>query len=157
MNYLCGMKKIFPLLLLVILITSCGNNEVLRISQQFNNQSWDRFDILNFEMDVEKDQLLDMDLLLTLTPNFKYDYLDLNITFNTPSGSTLSRNYKFQLNDKNGINKAVPNGEFLDYKLLIRKEMKFSKNGSCKIRVENKMTKITTLGIKSLGILAKVN
>jgi len=55
------MKKIIPFLFLAILLTSCGNNEVFKEYRRFDDISWDRYKILNFEVEVEKGQLLDFD------------------------------------------------------------------------------------------------
>lgn len=151
------MKKILPILFLIILFTSCGNNEVFKEYRRFDDISWDRFKILIFEVEVEKEQLLDFDLFLRHHPNYPYDHLDVNITFYTPSGSTMSRDYHFKLKDKNGNWMSKGLGDLWDINLNIRKEMKISKSGICKVRIENKMTKIKTPGIIEVGLIVKKN
>jgi gliding motility-associated lipoprotein GldH len=149
------MKKIIVFLLMVTIFNSCNNNDIYRESRSFNNMGWERFDILEFNVDVEKGQLLDFDLHLTHMDTYPNDYLDVNITFNTPSGSSLSRNYHFELKDDNGNWKSVLlNGE-LRSELVIRKELTISKNGICKVRVENKMTKISMPEIEGIGLIVR--
>jgi len=136
------------------LFTSCGSKETFKQYHRFDNITWDRFDILNFDVNVEKGQLLDFDLLLRHHTAYPFDYLDINITFYTPSGATLSRDYHFNLKDKNGNWKASGAGDLWDIDLNIRKEMSFSKTGICKVRIENNMTKIKTPGIIEIGLKA---
>lgn len=122
---------------------------------RFDNITWDRFNILIFDVNVEKGQLLDFDLLLRHHTLYPYDYLDVNITFYTPSGASLSRDYHFDLKDENGNWKAEGLGDLWDIDLSIRKEMSFSKNGVCKVRIENKMTKVKIPGIVEIGMIAR--
>ena len=151
------MKKLISIFALTLLLTSCGQKSVFTERVRFDNITWDRFDILTFNVDVQKDQKLDFDLLLrhhTLYPN---DYLDLNITFYTPSGASMSRDYHFKLKDKDGKWKAEGAGDLWDIVLPIRDEMLFSKAGICKVRVENKMTKINTPGVIEIGLRARLS
>ncbi len=148
------MKRIIPLLL-VALLFSCGNGAIYKKYHRFENITWDRFEILNFEVDVDKDQLLDFEFLFRHHTLYLYDFIDVNITFYTPSGATLSRDYHFKLKDEDGNWKASGAGDLWDITFPIRKEMKFSRKGNCKIRIENKMTKINTPGIVEVGLLAR--
>ena len=151
------MKNPIILLIIAIALTSCGGNVVFKEYKKLDNISWDRFDVLNFELEVKKDQLLDFDLLLRHHTLYPYDYLDINITFYPPSGGQMSRDYKFKLKDKEGKWLASGAGDFWDIELNIRDEMKFNKDGICKVRLENKMTKIKLPGIIEVGLKAKVH
>ena len=131
--------------------------QVFKENKQFKDLGWERFDILDFEVGVEKGQLLDFDLIINHLPDYAYDYLDVNITFYTPSGASLSRNYHFNLKDKNHNWKSTLKDNVLQANLVIRKEMTLSKTGICKVRIENKMTKIETPGIISIGLQVKEN
>jgi hypothetical protein len=46
-------------------------------------------------------------------------------------------------------------GELWDIELLIRKNLKMKKEGVCKVRIENKMTKLQTPGIMEIGLVVK--
>lgn len=150
-------RKIIVIIGLIFLIVSCMNEPIFKQYHRFDNISWDRYKILNFEVEVEEEQLLDFDLLLRHHPNYPYDHLDVNITFYTPSGATMSRDYHFKLKDKDGNWKSDGMGDLWDINLSIRKEMKFSKSGRCKVRIENKMTKIKTPGIIEVGLIVKMS
>lgn len=151
------MKKIIVLFSFILLLGSCGQKTVFKDYHRFDNISWDRFDILNFNVDVQKDEKLDFDLLLRHHTNYPYDYLDVNITFYTPSGASMSRDYHFKLKNKDGSWKSDGLGDFWDIELPIRNEMLFSESGICKVRIENKMTKINTPGIIEVGLKAQIS
>ncbi len=151
------MKKLIVLFSFVLLLGSCGQKTVFKEFHRFDNISWDRFDLLKFDVDVQKDQKLDFDLLLRHHTYYPYDYLDVNITFYTPSGASMSRDYHFKLKNKDGSWKSDGLGDFWDIELPIRNEMLFSESGICKVRIENKMTKINTPGIIEVGLKARIS
>ena len=66
----------------------------------------------------------------------------------------MSRDYHFKLKDENNKWKSDGAGDLWDINLGIRKEMSFSKSGICKVRIENKMTKVQTPGIIEIGLMA---
>ncbi|NOY51959.1 MAG: gliding motility lipoprotein GldH [Chlorobi bacterium] len=151
------MKRIIFVFLATIFLFSCANDTVYKEYRKFDNLNWDRFNILNFNVNVEKGQSLDFDLLLRHHTNYPYNFLDANITFYTPAGATLSRDYHFDLKDKKGKWKADGLGDYWDMELPIRKGMRISKAGIMKVRVENKMTKINTPGIMEIGLKASLS
>jgi gliding motility-associated lipoprotein GldH len=148
------MKPFVFVFFLMGFLFSCSNNNIFTEYKKFDNLNWDRFNILYFNVDVGKNQILDIDLLLRHHTNYPYNFLDVNITFYTPAGATLSRDYHLNLKDKNGKWKAEGLGDYWDLKLPVRKDLKISKKGVLKVRVENKMTKINTPGIMELGLRA---
>lgn len=151
------MKNLIILLSFVLLLGSCGQKTVFKDYHRFDNISWDRFDILTFDVDVQKDQKLDFSLLLRHHTYYPYNYLDVNITFYTPSGASMSRDYHFELKTKEGSWKSEGAGDFWDIELPIRDEMLFSESGICMVRIENKMTKIKTPGIIEVGLKARIS
>ncbi len=147
-----------PILIAVIfslLLGACGNHVVFRQHKTFENVSWNRFDILLFEVPVMAGDYLDFHLALRHHTHFPYDYLDANITFYSPGGEMRSGEYHFKLKDNNGQWKADGMGELWDIELPIRDSLYFNKDGICKVRIENKMTKIETPGIMEVGLIVR--
>ena len=147
------MKQLIALILLVIILSSCSNEEVFKQYKTFENASWNRFDILLFEVPVKAGDYLNFELALRHHTYFPYDYLNTNITFYLPSGEMRTADYHFNLKDKNGKWKADGMGELWDIELPIRDGLLFQKDGICKVRIENKMTKIETPGILEVGLI----
>ena len=148
-------KKIVALLITIVLVVSCGNRTVFKEYRKLDAVSWNRFDIQNFDVAVQKDEQLDFYFFVRHHTNFPYDYLDINVTFYMPGGEMRSGDYHFELKDENNNWKASGMGELWDIELLIRKNLKMKKEGICKVRIENKMTKLQTPGIMEIGLVVK--
>lgn len=141
--------------LFLLFLYSCGEPTVFKEYKTFENVSWNRFDILLFEVPVLAGDYLDFHLTLRHHTYFPYDYLDANITFYSPDGEMRSSEYHFTLKDENGQWKSDGMGELWDIEIPIRDSLYFNKDGICKVRVENKMTKIETVGVLEVGLLVK--
>jgi len=148
-------KNMIALVIAIVLITSCGNRIVFKEYRKLDNVSWNRFDIQNFDIEVQKNEQLDFYFFLRHHTNFPYDYLDLNVTFYMPGGEMRSGEYHFELKDENNNWKANGMGELWDIELLIRKKLKMKEKGVCKVHIENKMTKMETPGIMEIGLVVK--
>jgi len=148
-------KNIVTLVIAIVLITSCGNRAVFKEYRKLDAMSWNRFDIQNFDVSVQKDEQYDFYFFMRHHTNFPYDYLDVNVTFYMPGGEMRSGEYHFKLKDDNGKWIANGMGELWDVELLIRKNLKMKKEGVCKVRIENKMTKMETPGIMEIGLVVK--
>jgi len=148
-------KNVIALVIAIVLVTSCGNRTVFKEYRTLDNISWNRFDIQNFDVAVDKDDRLDFYLFIRHHTNFPYDYLDVNVTFYMPGGEMRSGEYHFELKDENNNWKANGMGELWDIELLIRKNLKMNEKGICKVRIENKMTKLQTPGIMEIGLVVK--
>lgn len=139
----------------LFLLTSCDSRLVFKEYRKFENVSWNRLDILKFDVPVEAGKALDFSLFLRHHTDFPYDKLYVNITFYSPSGDMRTAEYDFQLKDKNGKWHSDGMGELWDIELPIRQNMLFSTGGICKVQVENKYSKTETPGIVEIGLLAR--
>lgn len=151
------MKTILAgLLTSLIILTSCYRESVVfREYIEMDNMTWNRFDILEFEIPVKENDVFDFKLFLRHHTDFPYDKLFVNITFYSPGGDMRSRDYDFDLKDYRGDWLAKGMGELWDVEILIRKEMPFFENGICKVRVENKYPKFDTPGIIEIGLIVQ--
>ncbi|HDO26915.1 MAG TPA: hypothetical protein ENH02_02250 [Bacteroidetes bacterium] len=146
------MKRSVLLLLLPVILSACSHAVVFNETKTFDNATWRRFDILWFNVPVKKGDVLDFDLNLTHLSGFQYDKLWVDITFYTPDGTTRSRDYDFNLKDKAGNRKGEKSGDRWQVDLPVRKDLSFNKTGICKVRIENKYSKMETPGIVELGL-----
>jgi gliding motility-associated lipoprotein GldH len=150
------MKRLLTLmLLLAVLLSSCKEPAVFREYVKMPNVNWERFNILEFDVPVKNGDQLDFFLFMRHHTDFPYDKLYVNITFYAPDGEMRSRDYEFNLKDEEGNWLADGMGELWDIELPVRKGMPFYKNGTCKVRVENKYTKYDTPGIIEVGLIVK--
>ena len=147
--------KVLVISEMVLLLTACGNRTVFKEYHKMERVSWNRFDIRFFEVPVKAGEQLDFYLFLRHHTYYPFDYLDVNITFYLPGGEMRSKEYHYELKDENGNWKADGMGELWDIDLPVRKKLKIAKDGICKVRVENKMTKLETPGIIEIGLIVK--
>jgi len=79
----------------------------------------------------------------------------VNITFYTPDGTTRSRDYDFDLKDKEGNRLGDSNDGVWKIKLPVRRDMTIYEKGICKVRVENKYSKYELPGVAEVGLTAR--
>ena len=136
-------------------MSGCGNSTVFKGYEKFENISWNKFDKLEFEFNVNKSDHLDFYLALRHHTNYPYDYINFTLTIYTPDGEMRSRNYRFELKDSNQKWKSSGMGELWDAELPIRKNMIINKTGVCKVVIENRMSKMETPGIVEVGLVVE--
>ena len=149
------MKRLLLLIFLYLIIASCDKQLVYKEYRTFDNVSWNRLNILEFNVPVNQGEELDFFLFLRHHTYFPYDKLYVNITFYSPSGDIRSAEYDFNLKDEKGKWLADGMGELWDIELPVRQNMLFNENGVCKVRIENKYTKTETPGIVEIGLIAR--
>lgn len=149
------MKRLILLIFLPMLTISCDRQLVYKEYRTFDNVSWNRLNILEFNVPVNAGEELDFFLFLRHHTYFPYDNLFVNITFYSPSGDMRSAEYDFKLKDEKGKWLADGMGELWDIELPIRQNMLFAVSGVCKVRVENKYSKTETPGIVEIGLIAR--
>lgn len=149
------MKRLIFFASLLILISSCDNRQVFKEYRNFENVSWNRLNILKFEVPVTAGEELDFSLFLRHHTDFPYDKFYVNITFYSPSGDMRSAEYDWKLQDEKGKWLADGMGELWDIELPIRQNMKFDASGMCKVQIENKYSKTETPGIVEIGLIAR--
>ena len=150
------MKKlmVFAVLLSIISCTS-NNSKGFEQMTPLKDHNWQRFNKINFEVPVKKNDSLDFYLVFQYNADFKEKRLPVNITFYTPGGETRSRNFSFWLVDRKTKKKL---GTTENHKttiiLPIRKEMPFIANGMCKVTIEKKIPTVDNFGIEAVGLKA---
>ena len=85
------------------MLTGCmGDSAVFREYVKLDNMTWNRFNILFFDVPVKENEPLDFYLFIRHHTDFPYDKLYVNITFYSPGGDMRSNDYDFDLKDYQG-------------------------------------------------------
>lgn len=159
MRFFLGM-----LLTIVVGLTSCSDkhNDDIVISKHFDNAEWSRFDYLNGEVDIKKAPAkydIVMEVAVTdIFPNIYTSHQDnstlsFNLTiFNPDNNGRRSRDYNFNLKDKDGNWKSEKTNGCYIFKLPVINEMTFTDEGTYKFKIENKYSKDPLQGIQSLTL-----
>lgn len=152
-------SKFYPLMAwfaLLAILSSCERPEIISEKKVFENQIWNRFEILEFEFNIEKPEIT-YDVLLNFEHTDKYytDHLTTNITFYMPGGSMRSRDYTFKFKDNMLEWLGIVENKTISHQLPIILGMKFPETGNYKVRIESKMTKFNLENVKLVGLSIK--
>lgn len=158
------MRFILGLLFAVFIsLTSCSSRDNgIVISKEFTDEQWARFDYLEGNIDIDKtSEKYDVVMEVAVSDIFPNIYenhqdnstLSVNLTIINPDNNGMrSRNYNFNLKDKDGNWKSENVNGYYIFKLPMISEMTFTEKGTYKFKLENKYSKDPLYGIKSLTI-----
>lgn len=149
------MKKYIVSIITAFILIGCNNNVVFREYHAFDNASWNKLDIVNFDFPVQVNESLDFYFALRHHTYYPYSFIKVNVTFYTPDGEMRSRDYNFRLKNRESKWNGDGMGELWDIELPIRKDMIFNKTGICRVSFENIMNKAETPGIIEVGLIVK--
>ncbi len=137
-------------------MNSCGTKTVFEEYKKFDNFSWGRFDILEFEIPIE-DTKAEYDIFFTVRhlPEIPYKEMKINLTFYLPSDEMRTADYVFELVDEEGNKLSKCLGDFCDISFPVRKNFVFTEPGTVKFQIENKHTKTEMPGIMEVGLIVK--
>lgn len=143
-------------LILLIGLTSCQSGNVFEKYQKMERMSWDRFNILVFEVPIEDiNKEYDFSISIRHIPEIPYKELEVNFTIYTPSDDMRSANLVFPLVDKEGKSMSSCMGDLCDLEISLRKNFKFTETGTARVEIENRYTKISMPGIMEVGLIVR--
>lgn len=151
-----NIKNIIWVLLFPVFLLSCNNQKIFEQHKEFDKMSWNRFNILQFDVNV-KDPESAYDILLAIRhlPEIRYKELKINMTIYSPSGAMRSADYILPMLDKDGNSISSCLGDLCDITIPIRNQFKFTEAGINRIEIENKFTKVDMPGIMEVGLIIK--
>lgn len=147
---------IILILLLPVLLLSCSNQKIFEKFEKFENISWNRFNKLKFEINLEDTEpQFDIFLAIRHLPEIQYKELKINMTIYSPSEEMRSADYVLPLRNKDGNSLSECLGDLCDITIPIRKRFKFSEPGINRIEIESKFTKVDMPGIMEVGLIVR--
>ncbi|MCB2219912.1 MAG: gliding motility lipoprotein GldH [Bacteroidetes bacterium] len=152
------MRKIaFVFTLLVMILGSCTGDKVLfEEYYKLPNMSWNRFNIVTFEIPVNEEGFeADFYLNIRHIPEIPYETLKYNFTFIFPSGEVRTADYELDFLDNGGNALSECMGDLCDLQVPVRKNLRVSDGGMLKVEIENKYTKIEMPGIIEVGLIVR--
>ena len=140
----CGM--------LLIIGSGCRKSESRELYHRFPDKSWARFNILSFELPVEKVNSCNIYLFARFAPDFQYETLDFNMTMNTPSGEERINEYQMPVKTSSGEFCIECKRDSCMGSILLKKELNMAKSGILRIEIENLTPRLNTGGILGIGV-----
>lgn len=141
-----------------LILSSCTGDKAFRTSHKLSNANWNRFNFIEFNVPIDQAASENnLDVLFVHSADYPNAYIDMNITLYMPDGTMRSRDYMFDLKDKQGNWLSKQDGDRYTIELPVIHGIRFAEAGNCRIRIENKLTRLDTPGVLEVGIVMKKN
>jgi len=138
----------------VISFMSCVNRTEFEQYQKFEKQSWNRFNIIKFEVPVNDIKTaFDITLVIRHLPEFKIKELPVNVTMYMPSGEIRSAEHIIKFTDNAGESLSECLGDLCDLSFVLRDGFIFPEIGTVRIEIENKWPRLELPGILEVGLI----
>jgi gliding motility-associated lipoprotein GldH len=135
---------------------SCQNDKTFEQYKKLDKQSWNRFNILKFEIPVHDTQTpVDIVLAIRHLPEFQIRELPINMTIYMPSGEMRSAEEVLKFTEKDGKSRSECLGDLCDITFNLREDFTFSETGTVRIEIENKWPKVELPGILEVGLILR--
>jgi len=153
MKGIAGFIPVFALVTILI-VMGCTREKPVEKYFRFGNNSWNRFNKLEFEIPVEKkNKTYDIFLDLHVTKLFSHRELPINMILNTPSGEERIREYLVKIQNTDGSFLGECKDDSCCVKSALKRGLLVTKEGVLKIEIENLTPRLETDGILSAGII----
>ena len=152
-----GKKIISFLVITLFFLSACNqNNILLNESRHFENNSWNKFNSLDFTFTVSDiNNYYDFFLVIEHTSQLKIKILPISFYFYTPSGETRTLSYYLRLINNEGNYKGEKTGDSWRYTVPLRKHFRFQEKGTAKIEIVNQLTKLETPEFIKIELIIK--
>ena len=147
---------ILTLTVITMLLSCTADQTVYEEYQKFENLSWNRFNRLEYDLQVEDlESAYDIFINIRHIPEVPYKEMVINFTLYTPSGDMRSVDYTLDFYDAEGLKLSECMGDLCDLLVPLRKGFRFYEAGKVKFEIENKFTKVDMPGIMEVGLIVK--
>lgn len=150
------MKHYICILVLGLFLAGCSHQEKNSelIQRSFFNTTWERFDYLRSDVEIEEETTFDLSMRVSFTEEYPYDYFSTVFTVFTQEGDPYrSKGYKFSLKDKDGQwNSELKDGCYT-FDFPINKQFLITDAGTYRFQIEYRMPITPLVGVKELTLI----
>jgi gliding motility-associated lipoprotein GldH len=148
------MKKIPHLLVILILVivSGCSKNNDYVVYHKFKDQTWPRFNILQFEIPVNSTgKIYDISLFVSHSKEYEFDDLDFNMVMTTPSGEERIKEYHMNIKRKDGRFAGQCYKDSCEVSVALKRELNLTK-GILTLEIESLVPRLEIKGLLGIGI-----
>jgi len=143
---------LMPGLFLMMIISGCRKDNDYVIYHKFGNQTWYRYNTLQFEIPIQPSPKgWDIFLFATHTNNYSFENLDFNMIMTTPAGEERIKEYHFEIK-KYGSFTGKCNADSCTASIALKKQIFLPATGVLKISVETIVPRLEISGLLGVGI-----
>jgi len=147
-------RHIVILTFLAGFLCTCSSEKPYKIYYPFKNQSWNRFNILRFEIPIHQDKkTYNIYFSLHVNQQFEFDDLNFNVVMNTPSGEERIKKYKLKLRSQSGTLLGQCQSDSCSNQILLKKDLFISSAGTLLVEIENLTPRVETRGVIGVAVL----
>jgi len=140
-------------IIFLVICQACLREKPTELYHKFPGNQWDRFNLLSFEIPVEKaNGTWDIFLFAYFTCEYQYETLDFNMDLRTTAGEERINEYQMKVKSKEGKLLGEVKGDSCQLSITLKQQLKISKPGILKIEIENLIPRMATQGISGVGI-----
>ncbi|MBR1515099.1 MAG: hypothetical protein IJ622_12540 [Bacteroidales bacterium] len=151
------MKRIAMVMVALCLVLMGCEQQVkdnVLIHRSFYNTIWERFDYVATDVVVKEATTYDLNLSISFTEDYPYDYIDLVFVVFTSEGDRYrAKEYKPKLKDADGQWSAQLVDGCYTFTLPINKQLVINDSGTYRFQIEQKMPITPLVGVKELTLL----
>ena len=147
----------FLLVLCALLLCGCSENsretDKAILSRSFFNDTWERFDFVTNEIEINKETTYDLSMDITFTEAYRQnDFSVVFSVFDAYGNPYRSKAYKFTLKDAEGNWKSGFVDGSYTFSLPINKALTLCDPGKYKFQIEHRMPITPIVGVKELKL-----
>jgi gliding motility-associated lipoprotein GldH len=147
----------FRLLAYVILfsaLSSCNPNKIFEEHHKLENYSWNYFQKINFEFNIEEEGLdYDIYIAIRFVDGVPYHVIKSAIQLQFPDGQERYRDINLSIRNKDGSYKGSVAGDIWDCEIPVLKNYPLSQKGKYTLILHNMRNKLETPGIMEIGLI----
>ena len=148
-----GQKTIACALLFLLFLGGCKKNNDIISYHKFNNQTWNRFEKITFDIPVlDLEKRYDVYFFADHTPDYEFDNLEFNMVMTTPSGEERIKEYKFLLKSNTGGFIGDCNKDSCTASIALNRGLVMEKKGMLRIEIEALVPRLQITGLLGAGI-----
>lgn len=150
------MRSFATVVILLLILSSCGSRTIFREYEEMESYSWNRFKVVEFEVPIENtDPGYDIVLAIRYIEQIPHDKLLINFTFYTPSGEMRTMDHDIRMREPDGELSGKGMGDLWDLEVTLREDFRFNEEGICKFEIHNRMPRVETIGIMDVGLIIR--
>jgi len=148
------MKKLFPIFVLILLISSCGKQAKFVHNFEMNDKGWEKFNNLHFTQNsFVKNKAYSVNLDLVIDENYTESSFEFQLLIESEEGESWNKVFAIPIKDKEGNFLIEKKNGVFNYHILLLKAKYFNEKGNYSFEVVNLNPKLVTKGIKKISFI----